>query len=145
MKKVRKLHLKHVEERLKSLKQQDMVPKPPRGWIRFIREALNMSSKALAKRVGISPNTMSEAEKAEFNEGITLKRLRRVADAMNCDVVYYLMPRQPINKMIENRVRYLVEESLRNNPIDLEDESLLSKRVMQESELLRNSRRLWDD
>ena len=94
MKKVRILQLKHVQERLTQLKEQDMVARPPRGWIRFIREALGMSSKSLASRVGVSPTTMSETEKAEFEEGITLKRLRRVAESMDCDLVYYFLPKK---------------------------------------------------
>lgn len=147
MKKIRNLHLRHVEERLNSLKEQDMVPKPPKGWIRFVREALNMSSKALAKRLGVSPNTMSETEKAEFNEGITLKRLRRVADAMNCDVVYYFLPRQPIQKMISERANYVAEQNLRNisTHISLEKQSVIQERIQEEAVELRYSKKLWDD
>ncbi len=134
--------LKHIEERLNSLNRQDMVARPPRGWIRFIRKALNMSSKALARRIGISQGSMSEAEKSEENDSISLSKLKRAANALNCDLVYYLLPREPIDRMMEKRAMYLAELMLRNQTkkenIDKSDIERLA------SELLLN-KKLWDD
>ncbi len=150
MKKVRILQLKHVQERLTQLKEQDMVARPPRGWIRFIREALGMSSKALASRVGVSPTTMSETEKAEYEEGITLKRLRRVAESMDCDLVYYFLPKKPIPELIEQRARYLAEQKLREiqSLVDLDSSSIpedfIESKIQDEVEELKFSKKLWD-
>ena len=148
---IRKLHLKHVKSRLNSLKTHDMVGKPPIGWIRFIREALNMSSKALAKRVGISPNTMSETEKAEIEEAITLKRLRKVADSLNCDLVYYLLPRQEIETMIEKQAKHISIQKIRDaqGHMELEDQAVtkefLEERLKEEIEKIKSSKKLWDE
>ncbi len=150
MKKVRILQLKHVQERLTQLKEQDMVARPPKGWIRFIREALGMSSKALAARVGVSPTTMSETEKAEFEEGITIKRLRRVAESLDCDLVYYFLPKKPIQDLIEERARYLAEQKFRNiqSFVDLDKslipEDFIENKIQKEVEELKFSRKLWD-
>lgn len=144
MKKIRNLHLDHVEERLKQLKSQDMIARPPKGWIRFIREALNMSSKALAKRVGISPNTMSETEKAEREEAISLRKLTKVANSMNCDLVYYFLPRKPIKEMIDERARYVTEQDLRNAGLESNDENIFEGKVNIEIETLKYSKKLWD-
>ncbi|MCB9094910.1 MAG: mobile mystery protein A [Halobacteriovoraceae bacterium] len=151
MKKIRNLQLKHVQEQLSALKKQDMVARPPKGWIRFIREALGMSSKALAKRAGISANTMSEAERAEISDSISLKRLKHLADSMNCDVVYYLLPREPIREMIEKRARHLAEQKLRNVAVhmDIEDQAVgkefIEERLQEEIEELKYSKKLWDE
>lgn len=149
--KMRKLHLKHVQERLHSLVENDLVSKPPRGWIRFMREALGMSSRALAKKVGVSPNTLSEAEKAEKDETITIKRLRRVADSMNCDLVYYLLPRTDIQTMIDERARHVATQKVREaqGHMELENQgvskSYLNDQIEEEFEKIKHSKKLWDD
>ncbi len=149
--KIRSLHLKHVSERLNSLKSHDLIEKPPIGWIRFIREALNMSSKALAKRVGVSPNTLSEAEKAELEEAITLKRLRKIADGMNCDLVYYFLPRESIETMIEKQAHHLSVQKVRDaeGHMELENQSVtkefLEERIQEEMIKLKSSKKLWDE
>ncbi len=144
MKKLKNVDLIHIEQRLDSLKNQDLVARPPRGWIRFIREALNMSSKALAKRVGISPNTMSETEKAEIEEAITLRKLKRVADNLNCDFVYYFLPRKPIQTMLDDRLRYITEQKIRNSNLELSEEEIEKLIQVEVNELLYN-KKMWDE
>lgn len=144
MKKLKNLDLEHIEQRLNSLKNQDLVARPPRGWIKFIREALNMSSKALAKRVGISPNTMSETEKAEIEEAITLRKLKRVADSLNCDLVYYFLPRKPIHKMLDDRLRYITEQKIRNSNLEMSEEEI-ENLIQKEVDELLYSKKMWDD
>lgn len=148
---MRELHLKHVGSRLKAISNQDKIGKPPMGWIRFIREALQMSSKALAKRVGVGPNTLSEAEKAEVMETITLKRLRKIADSLNCELVYYLLPRDEIRTMVEQQARHLSLQKVMTaqSHMELEDQAVskefLEERVQEEMKILMNSKKLWDE
>jgi predicted DNA-binding mobile mystery protein A len=148
---IRKLHLKHVTARLETLKTHDVIGRPPIGWIKFIREALNMSSKALAKRVGVSPNTMSETEKAEIEDSITLKRLRKVADSLNCDLVYYLYPREDINKMIDKQALHISIQKVRDTQahMELEDQAVtkefLDERLKEEIDQIKMSKKLWDE
>lgn len=148
---MRELHLKHVALRLKAVSEQDKVGKPPKGWIRFIREALHMSSKALAQRVGVGPNTLSEAEKSEVMETITLKRLRKIADSLNCDLVYYLLPRNEIRTMVENQARQLSLQKVMTaqSHMELEDQAVsnefLEERIQEEMKKLMSSKKLWDE
>jgi predicted DNA-binding mobile mystery protein A len=149
--KIRELHLKHVALRLNAINKNDKVGKPPLGWIRFIREALHMSSKALAERVGIGPNTLSEAEKAEVKESITLKRLRKIADSLNCDLVYYLLPREEIRAMVEKQARKLSLQKAMDTQshMELEDQAVskdfLEELIREEMEKLMISKKLWDE
>ena len=67
--------------------------RPARGWIRAVRVALGMSTRQLAKRVGITQQSLSRLETSEMSDAITLKSLRKVADKAGCKLVYALVPR----------------------------------------------------
>lgn len=147
----RKLHLGHVHERLRSLKETDMVARPQGGWIRFIREALGMSSRALAQRLKISAPSMSETEKAELDESITMKKLRKVADEMNCDLVYYFLPREEISQMIQKQAEHVARQKIADmtHSMELEGqavkESFVKDQFEREVERLKHSKKLWDE
>src|SRR5258708_31843015 len=63
------------------------------GWVRSIRSALGMTGRQLGRRIGVSQNAISEAERAETEGRITLNTLRKLADGLNCELVYALVPR----------------------------------------------------
>ena len=44
-------------------------------------------------------------ERMETEDRISLKQLRRVAEALECDLVYALVPRQPIEETVMERAR----------------------------------------
>lgn len=140
-----------VKARLSSLRENDLIPRPQVGWIRFIREALGMSSKALAHRLGVTPATMSETEKAELDESLTLKRLRRVADGMNCELVYYLLPREDVSVMVKKRAEHVAREKVMQMQLNMEyedqavREEFLRELVEVEVRRLMNSKKLWDE
>jgi predicted DNA-binding mobile mystery protein A len=69
------------------------APRPAQGWIRAIREALGVSSGELGRILGVSRQLPLQFEKAEAEDSITLKSLRAVANALDCDLVYALAPR----------------------------------------------------
>ena len=87
-------------------------PQPPRGWVRAIREALGMSREDLAKRLRITRQGVLRIENAEAAGGITLSKLREVAAALDCEVYYSLVPRQPLEDVVNNRARRLAEQQL---------------------------------
>ena len=72
-----------------------LPPRPAIGWLRTIREALGMSTVVLARRLGMSPQGLRDLERSEADEGIRMNSLRKVADALDCDLVYDLIPRHP--------------------------------------------------
>jgi len=69
------------------------APRPAQGWIRAIREVLGVSSGELGRILGVSRQLPLQFEKAEAEDSITLKSLRAVANALDCDLVYALTPR----------------------------------------------------
>jgi predicted DNA-binding mobile mystery protein A len=68
-------------------------PAPKSGWIRAIRTALGMTQQQLANRMGITAQSAFRLEGNERDGTIRLDSLRRAADALDCDVVYLLVPR----------------------------------------------------
>ncbi len=98
------LRLQQLDRSLASFRSGVAVPRPPRGWIRAIRQALGITAGELAKRLGTSRQLPLQLEKSEAEDRITLKSLRAVADALECDLVYALVPRAGgLQAMVESR------------------------------------------
>lgn len=104
---------KNIDKRLAPL-INDGTPlaRPPRGWIRAIREALGMTTAQLAKRLGISQPSVVGLEKAEASKAVTLATLERAARALDCTLVYALVPRQPLEQIVQGRARERARERL---------------------------------
>jgi len=60
-----------------------------------------MSQAVLAERLGVSPAAVNKLERAELHGGITTGKLAEVASALDCTLVYVLMP----NSTLESTVR----------------------------------------
>ncbi len=73
---------------------------PPLGWLRARRDALGMTSRQLARRLNVSQPAVTQMEKSESNGVIRLDTLRRAADALDCDLVYSLVPRRPVEETV---------------------------------------------
>ena len=100
------LRLKQLDRTLEHYQATRKVPRPSKGWIRAIRQALGVSSGELARRLGTSRQLPLQLEISEAEDRITLKSLRAVANALDCDLVYALVPRAAsMEKLNENRVR----------------------------------------
>jgi predicted DNA-binding mobile mystery protein A len=88
------------------------LARPPRGWVRAVREALGMSAAALAARLGTTAGAVTRLEQSEAADRIRLDTLRRAADALGCDLVYLLVPRRPLNAIVRDRARELAHRQV---------------------------------
>jgi predicted DNA-binding mobile mystery protein A len=88
------------------------LARPPRGWIRAVREALGMSAAALADRLGTTAGSVTRLEQSEAAGRVQLNTLRRAADALGCDLVYLLVPRRPLTTVVRERARELAREQV---------------------------------
>jgi predicted DNA-binding mobile mystery protein A len=101
----RQLRSKQLDRALAPL-HSAKVPRPPKGWIRAIREALGLSSAELAERMKANRSLIVQQEKAEADDRITLKSLRAFANALDCDLVYAFVPRAgDLEQLVEARAR----------------------------------------
>ncbi len=115
---------KQLDKRLNPLQNVDILARPPRGWIKAIREALGMTTAQLGKRLGVSQPRVLGIEKAEVSGSIKLESLERAAHALDCRLVYALVPRKPLEYLVEDRARELAKKRLRaiSHSMALEDQ-----------------------
>src|SRR5687767_799883 len=138
-----------LDERFNEIGAARRFAPPVRGWIKAIREGLGMTTIQLAKRLGVSQPSVTALEQSEAKGTIELATLRRVAAALDCTVVYALVPNKPLEAMVRERARLFASRRLR--PIEhsmlLEDQSVsprdpeaLLEEVIRET----NPRLFWD-
>lgn len=143
--------LQQMEQRLASWRS---LPRrsPPRGWLRTIREALGMSVPQLAQRLGVTRQGLADLERREQEGTVTLAALSKAADALDCDLVYAIVPRSELGNLIEAQARARAVEEVKRitHTMRLEDqegppeeaERLIVERT---ADLLsKNPRKLWE-
>ncbi|MGE3856174.1 MAG: mobile mystery protein A [Dehalococcoidia bacterium] len=96
-------------ERLRALGDE---PRPHRGWIRAIRDALGMSGQELAVRMGVTQQTIPDLERSEERGTIKLETLQRAAAALDCELVYFLRPRKSLEATVRAQARRKAAEHL---------------------------------
>ncbi|KAB2875098.1 MAG: mobile mystery protein A [Bauldia sp.] len=101
-----------LDQRLLAMKPEDRFDPPPKGWVRAIREALGMTGVQFARRLRVTPQSAEALEKSEANGTVQLKTLRRAAEALNCRLVYALVPNSSLEGNVAARARKIAERDL---------------------------------
>lgn len=128
------------------------LARPPRGWLKAIREALGMTTRQYSARLGVSQPRVVLLEKGEAEGTLTLESLRRAAEALDCELVYVIVPRKPLTQMLLDQAELKADEQLgrMDQTMQLENQALTAadrarQRALLVDELLRGDlRRLWD-
>jgi predicted DNA-binding mobile mystery protein A len=102
----------HLDKRYGDFRPIERFAPPIRGWIKAVREALGMTTTQLARRLKVSQPTVSEIESSELRGTIELATLRRVAEALDCKVVYALVPNRPLEAMARDQARKVARRRL---------------------------------
>jgi predicted DNA-binding mobile mystery protein A len=139
-----------LDDRFKAMSPSMRQSRPVRGWIKAIREALGMTAAQLAKRLGVKQPSVVAIEQSEAKGTIELATLRRAAEALDCTLVYALVPNKPLEQTVRERARLFARRRL--EPIEhsmaLEDQKVQSNETgALIDEILRetNPRRFWDE
>ena len=138
-----------LDERFRELGLAKRYTPPVRGWIKALREALGMSTAQVAKRLGIRQPSLVALEQSEAKGTIELATLRRVAEALDCTLVYALVPNKPLETTLRDRARGFARR--RRAPVEhsmlLEDQKVTANdaearldEIMRET----NPRLFWD-
>lgn len=107
-----KLRLSQVERAIEPFTTVKGASVPPGGWLRSIRESLGRSLRAQAEIAGISSVTLTKSERSEAEDRISLAQLRKLAAALDCELVYGLVPKKPLHEMIEDRSELLAKQEV---------------------------------
>jgi predicted DNA-binding mobile mystery protein A len=151
--KLKNLRIRQLDKALRATRSAAPRTPPADGWVRAIREALGMTTTHLARRLGTSRQAISELERREVRGTVTLDALRRAADALECDLVYALVPRTDLRAMREHQAKRHAERELGRvaHSMRLEAQYVAPAEHRQQvaeraDELLRSwSRRVWDE
>ena len=148
----KKLMRKQIQENLNDYTELAQKAIPKKGWIKTIRQALGMSSETLAKIINCSRANITSLEQREQKKTITLDSLEKVAIAMNCKLVYCLVPLKPVEQILKDQATVVAKHRIKsvNHSMALEDQGLTYKQLKQLEknlihELLEGSpKNLWD-
>lgn len=150
-----KLHaIRQLDEKLGHIKSlKESFQRPRAGWIATIRKTLGMNNRQLATRMGVAVSRISKLESSEVSGSTTLQSLERAAEAMDCELVYALVPKRSIKIFSQEQARKVATHraSYVNRHMTLEAQNLDQAAMEQYIEddvqdILREQPRwLWDD
>ena len=149
-----KLVAEQLDESLQAFRAALPAQRPSKGWARAVREALGMSAEQLARRVGVSRETVATLERSEARGTITLASLEKLARGLGCRVVYALVPEDgaPLEGLRRKRALEIARKQLArvSHTMKLEAQGLAPERERRQlerlaDELLAGSpRKLWE-
>lgn len=116
-----------LDRQLVSFPAGKSFSRPQKGWIRAIREAMGITGRELARRLGRVPSLVSALEKSEADYRISLSSLRAAAEALDCELVYALVPRSgTVDSIRSQRARAAASENVRavEHSMALEDQAV---------------------
>jgi predicted DNA-binding mobile mystery protein A len=138
-----------LDERFAALGSAAHLAVPAHGWIRALRQALGMTTAQLATRLGIKQPSVIAIEQSEIKGTVQLATLRRVAEALDCRLVYALVPNKPLETTVRERARLFLRR--RRGPVEhsmlLEDQAVPARNVekrLDETVRETNPKLFWD-
>lgn len=101
-----------LEKTVSHLACMRHVQRPVRGWLRSVREALGMSGKQFADRLGVSPPRITALEKSEQSGSATINTMRQAAEALDCVFVYAVIPREDLHTTVRKQAESLARSRM---------------------------------
>jgi predicted DNA-binding mobile mystery protein A len=147
------LSVHQLDDQIRQYVNGQRFDRIPQGWIRSSRTAIGMTLKQLATRLGFSVPAAKNFEMREVDEAITLASLRKIANAMEMDLVYYFKPKQDsLDDLLQIRAELKAKELMEssNQAMLLENQEADNKNKSREYDRLiteiRNQKlsSLWD-
>jgi predicted DNA-binding mobile mystery protein A len=119
----------------------DPTARPFGGWVRAIRDALGMTTEDLAARMRLTQSSVTRLEKSEKARTVQLDTLARAAEAMDCELVYALVPRRPLDDIINDQAGRVATKRLQRlgHTMALEQQELDSDRLRRNFEMFRDN------
>ena len=153
MKDTQILKLQQADAALQAYRTLLTRPKPRGGWIRTIREALGMSSLQLAKKLGKKASqTIEDIQASEVTGTIKLNTLNELAEAMGCQLVYALVPKNSLEDVRHEEAKRIARKKMAvvAHTMRLEEQGLTKEAARREFDRLvkklldGNPKKLWE-
>lgn len=150
-KSIEKVRRRQLDSVFAKLRKSTAFERPKKGWIHEIRIALGMSSADLAQRMKVIRQRVDRLERDEANGKVTLESVRKAAEALDCEFIYFVVPKISLTTMVKDqafmaakKIAGEVEHTMR-----LEDQGTSNRTqsaIVEELAidlLARNDRRIW--
>ncbi|MBI2993627.1 MAG: mobile mystery protein A [Gammaproteobacteria bacterium] len=136
------LLIRQLDQRFEELRaHRNSLQAPPGGWIRAIRRALGMTASQLAERMRLTPGRITQLEQQEAAGKATLSSLKKAADALDCDLIVTLIPRQSL----DNRLRTKADERSADAVLEIAHSMSLEKQRPSDKALEEQRKALADE
>lgn len=122
----KKLIREQLDASLQRLSPLLDVTAPRKAWIRAIRDALGMTAKQLAIRLGVAQQAVARIEKEELAGSVTIKTMRRIAECLDCVFVYGFVPRTSLEETVARQAKKVAAQRLAqaSQTMSLENQAL---------------------
>jgi len=139
--------LRTLSRKMGNLAQLHDAQPPKQGWISAVRQALGMTAKQLAERVGLSQPRIAKMELNENN--LKISTMKKIAEGLDCDFVYGFVPKSSLQEMINRQARKKAEAILSNvnTNMALEDQLADDPNILTDvadEMIAKNIKRIWD-
>ena len=139
--------LRAISRKMGNLAQLRDTQPPKQGWISAVRQALGMTAKQLAERVGLSQPRIAKMELNENN--LKISTMKKIAEGLDCDFVYGFVPKSSLQETINRQARKKAEAILSNvnTNMVLEDQLADDPNILTDvadEMIAKNIKRIWD-
>lgn len=141
------MQIRALDKKISSLTAARNIVPNGSSWIHTVREAIGMTALQLATRLGVTQPRITKMESNE--ENLKLSTMKKVAEALDCEFVYYFKPKSTFQDIVQNQAKRKAEEILLdvNINIALENQGITTQEAIQDITndfIHNNTKRIWD-
>jgi predicted DNA-binding mobile mystery protein A len=89
----REMARRELDKKLRYYRQAGREKYPTRQLLRKVRQALGVPMAEVARKAGMNRSVIFRLEESEARSTISLRSMTRIANALDCEVVYAVIPR----------------------------------------------------
>ncbi len=143
----RVLQIRALDKKTSDLKSAKNIVLQSSGWIKTVREAIGMTVSQLAARLGVTQPRITKMESNEDN--LKLSTMKKAAEAMNCEFVYYFKPRTTFQNLVDEQAQKKAVEVLKtvNVNMALENQEIAEDKAVKDfaSDLINKKiKQIWN-
>ncbi len=149
------LTIKQLDRQLQEWKTvSSKYSRPKMGWIKTLRVALSMSAEQFANRLGLTRGRVNQLESAEIHDAVTLRTLKEAANALECELVYAIVPKGgSLEDIIKTRAENIAKKQVASvaHTMSLEAQSVDATALKRQQDELAESlmehlnKKLWKE
>lgn len=140
--------LRSLSTKMGNLAKLRNVVSGKQGWISSVRQALGMTARQLAGRLGLSQPRVAKMEINEDN--LKISTMKKIAEGLDCEFVYGFVPKTSLQDTIDRQARKKASNVLSkvNANMALEDQLAHPPHIMIDlaNEMIaKNIKQIWDE